>query len=144
VLLEQAGRQLRLFGGQLRQIAAQIGDHLHHPGENGTGISGTFQVPVLAIHDLGPYQLVSDLRGAPEADLDQVAPAAAHLPQRGPGPVADEDRLPLPGDELLPAEQLRLIVIVVIHEPQITAALSPRRAARPPGVRRVARTRSRV
>src|SRR5215469_11514551 len=76
---------------------------------------------IRAVDDLRLDQLVRDLLGAAQAGFDQVAPAAGHRAHAAPGPVADEDRVPLAGDELLPPELFDLLQIVVIHEPHSTA-----------------------
>ena len=88
---------------------------------------GAYGVAIGTVDDLVPDQLVRDVLRAAQADLDQVTPAAAHLPQAGAGPVADEDRLPLAGDELLPPENLQVFRVVVIHGPTVR----PDRPSRP-------------
>jgi hypothetical protein len=116
VPLQQSGRKLRILTAQVGQIGAHVRDHVGHLGHHGLGIGGALQVTVGPVDDLGPDQLVSKVLGAAEADLDEVAPPAAHSPQAGPGPVAGEDRLPLAGDELLPPEALHFFRIVVVHK----------------------------
>src|SRR5262249_59273828 len=83
------------------------------------------------VDDLGRDQLVGEVLEAAEARLEEIAPAAAHSAQPSPGPVADEDRLPLAGDELFPAEALHLFRIVVIHSPN-SKGCRARRGAAPP------------
>src|SRR5262249_32850928 len=81
----------------------------------------TPQVAFGTFHDLVADQQVSHVLRAAEPHLQQVTPAAADPAQPGVGPVPDEDGLPLPGDELLPAESRHLLGIVVVHERQTTA-----------------------
>ena len=79
------------------------------------GIGGTLQVPVGAVDDLFADQQVGHVLRAAEPGFQQVTPAPANLPQPGLGPVSGEDRLPLPGDELLPAESRHILWVMVIH-----------------------------
>src|SRR5215468_6244351 len=136
VLVQQPGRQLRVFPAQAGQVGPHVRDYARHLGHHGLGIAGAFQVAIGAVDDLGPDQLVREVLGAAEARLEEVAPAAAHSAQPGPGPVAGEDRLPLAGDELFPAEALHLFRIVVIHRPNSKGCRARRAPARWAGRRR--------
>ena len=129
VCLKEAGRRTGLDRGQLLQIHPDVGDQPGHPGDQGTRVGEPLQVTVGAVDDLAADQQVSQLLGAAEASLEQVAPAAADSPQASAGPVPGEDGFPLLADELLPAECHQFFEIVVVHGRQ-TMATAPNRQAR--------------
>ena len=144
----QGGRPPGRAGrGQLLQVRPHVGDQPGHPGDQGARVGEALQVTVGAVDDLTTDQQVSQLLRAAEADLKQVAPAAAGPPQASPGPVPGEDGLPLLGDELPPSR--------VLPDPrdrgrtrrQTTAtapgpATGPRQARAKPARRRLRRLRS--
>src|SRR5215469_4346528 len=121
MLVEKAGGSLWILCAQFGQVRPHVGEHGDHAGHDFPGI-GALQATLRAADDLSLDQLVRDLLRAAKAGLEQVTPAAGRRAHPAPGPVADEDRVPLAGDELLPPEFFDLLRIVVVHTPNSTVA----------------------
>jgi hypothetical protein len=119
VLIEDLPREIGPKVTQLGKGIRQVCDYADHAGHQSLRVGGVLQVAIGPIHGLGRGQPDRDLLRAAEADLKKIAPAADHAPPADPGPVADEDRLPLAGDEPLPTEKLHLLGVIVVHKPRV-------------------------
>ena len=121
---------------QFGEVRAHVREHLVHGREQPPRISDRHQVSVLTDNYLPPDELVCDLLGAADADLEQVTPAAADRPDPGRPAVIDEDRLPGTRDNAVPAEVLNVRGVAVVHTRQLMAA-----ARADPNMRRLQRER---